>query len=109
MLMPMLGLNGVVPQCALSTLCTLFTGVANCLPECDVPVPEIPSSGNFSAFWWYRKNLVPEKSLGASIGKIWNRNKRLGTSIGKKLYKKKVSELVSEKFGAEKYRCGIGI
>ena len=44
---------------------------------------------NFSFFWWYRnryrKNLVPEKSLGTGIGKIW--------------YRKKVSEPVSEKFG----------
>ena len=47
-------------------------------------------------FWWYRnryrKKLVPEKSLGTGIGKIW--------------YRKKVSEPVSEKFGTEKkYRC----
>ena len=33
----------------------------------------------------YRKNLVPEKSLGTGIGKIW--------------YRKKVSEPVSKKFG----------
>ena len=43
---------------------------------------------NFSFFWWYRnryrKNLVPEKSLGTGIGQIW--------------YRKKVSEPVSEKF-----------
>ena len=36
----------------------------------------------------YRKNLVPEKSLGTGIGQIW--------------YRKKVSEPVSEKFGTEK-------
>ena len=30
MLMPMLGLNGVVLHCTLSTQCTLFTGVAHC-------------------------------------------------------------------------------
>ena len=46
-------------------------------------------------FWWYRnryrKKLVPEKSLGTGIGKIW--------------YRKKVSEPVSEKFGTgKKYR-----
>ena len=33
---------------------------------------------NFSFFWWYRnwyrKNLVPEKSLGTGIGKIWYQN-----------------------------------
>ena len=49
-------------------------------------------------FWWYRnryrKKLVPEKSLGTGIGKIW--------------YRKKVSEPVSEKFGTEK-STGIGI
>ena len=53
-------------------------------PECD----------KFSFFWWYRKNLVPEKSLGTGIGQIW--------------YRKKVSEPVSEKFGTEK-STGIGI
>ena len=36
----------------------------------------------------YRKNLVPEKSTGIGIGKIW--------------YRKKVSEPVSEKFGTGK-------
>ena len=46
-------------------------------------------------FWWYRnryrKKLVPEKSLGTGIGKIW--------------YRKKVPEPVSEKFGTgKKYR-----
>ena len=49
-------------------------------------------------FWWYRnryrKKLVPEKSLGTGIGKIW--------------YRKKVSEPVSENFGTVK-RNGIGI
>ena len=38
--------------------------------------------------------MVPEKSLGTGIGKIW--------------YRKKVSEPVSEKFGTEK-STGIGI
>ena len=55
-------------------------------------------TGNFSYFWWYRnryrKNLVPEKSLGTGIGKIE--------------YRKKVSEPVSRKFGTEK-STGIGI
>ena len=50
---------------------------------------------NFSFLWWYRnryrKNLVPEKSLGTGIGQIW--------------YRKKVSEPVSGKFGTgKKYR-----
>ena len=45
-------------------------------------------TGNFSDIWWYRKNLVPEKSLGTGIGKNW--------------YRKKVSEPVSEKFGTKK-------
>ena len=53
---------------------------------------------NFSFFWWYRnryrKNLVPEKSLGTGIGQIW--------------YRKKVSEPVSGKFGTVK-STGIGI
>jgi len=51
-------------------------------------------TGTFSYFWWYRKNLVPEKSLGTGIGKIE--------------YRKKVSEPVSRKFGTEK-STGIGI
>ena len=58
--------------------------------ECDVLLPGIHGTGNFSSFWWYRKNLVPEKSLGTSIGKNWYRKK------------------VSEKFGTEK-STGIGI
>ena len=48
-------------------------------PECDVPVSGIPGTGNFYFFWWYRnryrKKLVPEKSLGTGIGKIWYRKK----------------------------------
>ena len=60
--------------------------------ECDVPVPGIPGTGNFSFFWWYRNRyrnkLVPEKSLGTGIGKIW--------------YREKVSEPVSAKFGTGK-------
>ena len=62
------------------------------ISECDVPVPGIPGTGNYNFFWWYRnryrKNLVPEKSTGIGIGKIW--------------YRKKVSEPVSEKFGTGK-------
>ena len=65
------------------------------LPECDVPVPGIPGTENFSFFWWYRnryqKKLVPEKSPGTGIGKNW--------------YRKKVSEPVSEKFGTEADFC----
>ena len=45
------------------------------VPECDVPLPGIPGTGNFKFCWWYRnryrKKLVPEKSLGTGIGKIW--------------------------------------
>ena len=94
-------------------------------------------------FWnRYRKDLVPGKSLGTGIrkiwyldwflspkfrnfdkfkwvpvlgifhfsggiGKIWYR-KSLGTGIGQIWFWKKVSEPVSEKFGAEK-STGIGI
>ena len=76
-------------------------------PECDVPVPGIfHFFGGIGKNWYrkkvsepvsvkigtgkksrnrYRKNLVPEKSLGTGIGKIW--------------YRKKVSEPVSENFG----------
>ena len=53
--------------------------VTACVTECDVPVPGIPGTGNFHFFWWYRnryrKNLVPEKSTGIGIGKIWYRKK----------------------------------
>ena len=45
-------------------------------PECDVPVPWIPDTGNFSLFWWYRNP-----------------------------YRKKVAEPVSEKFGTRTYFC----
>ena len=59
---------------------------------------KVPEPGIFHFFWWYRnryrKNLVPEKSLGTGIGKIE--------------YRKKVSEPVSRKFGTEK-STGIGI
>ena len=86
MLMPMLGLNGVVPQCALSTQCTLFTGVAHCVYQ--------------SVMYRYRE--FPVTGIFHLFGVI-------GTGIGKKLYQKKVSDSVPEKFGAKKYRCGIGI
>ena len=60
-------------------------------PECDVPVPGIPGTGNFSFFWWYRNRyrnkLVPEKILGTGIGKIWYRKKSFGTAIGKIWYR----------------------
>ena len=53
---------------------------------------EFPVPGIFHFFLWYRnryrKKMVPEKSLGTGIGKIW--------------YRKKVSEPVSEKFGTRK-------
>ena len=108
-----------------------------CTPECDVPVPAIPSTGNFSIFWWYRnryrKKLVPEKvsepvsekfdtgtdfcrqNLG--ILKIYNGYRYreffifsggIRTCIGKIWYRKKDSEPVPEKFGTEK-STGIGI
>ena len=68
------------------------------ISECDVPVPGIPGTGNFSFFWWYRnryrKKMVPEKSPGTGIGEIW--------------YRKNVSEPVSEKFGTGK-SLGTGI
>ena len=66
----------------------------------EFPVPEIfiflvvsePVSEKFGTGkkyrYRYRKNLVPEKSTGIGIGKIW--------------YRKKVSEPVSEKFGTGK-------
>ena len=68
--------------------------------ECDVPVPGILGTGNFSFFWWYRyrywKILVPEN---ISTGKK-SRNR-----YRKNLVPEKVSEPVSEKFGTgKKYR-----
>ena len=63
---------------------------------CDKYQVWVPGIVHF--FWWYRnryrKNLVPEKSLGTGIGKIE--------------YRKKVSEPVSRKCGTEK-STGIGI
>ena len=50
-------------------------------------------TGNFSYFWWYRKNLVLEKSLGTGIGKIE--------------YRKKVSEPASRKCGTEKVPVSV--
>ena len=47
-----------------------------------------PVSEKFGTGKKYRKNLVPEKSIGTGIGKIW--------------YRKKVSEPVSVKFGIGK-------
>ena len=53
---------------------------------------------NFSFLWWYRnryrKNLVPEKSLGTGIGQIW--------------YRKKSRNRYRKKFGTEK-STGFGI
>ena len=59
----------------------------------DVYRIDTSTEGEF--FWWYRnryrKKLVPEKSLGTGIDKIW--------------FRKKVPEPVSEKFGTgKKYR-----
>ena len=51
----------------------------HCAPECDIPVPGIPSTGNFLFCWWYRNR---------GIARNWDR--------------KKVSEPVSEKFGTGK-------
>ena len=63
----------------------------------------------------YRKNLVPEKSIGTGIGKIWYRKKvsvpvsekfgtgkSLGIGIGKIWYRTKVLEMVSKIFGTKK-------
>ena len=43
---------------------------------------------DFFIFWWYLKNLIPDKSLGTGIGKIWygkksrkNCTKKKGTGI----------------------------
>ena len=38
--------------------------------ECDVPVLGIPGTVNLSYFWWYRKKLLTEKSLGTGIGRF---------------------------------------
>jgi len=77
--------------------------------ECDVPVPGIPGTGNFQFFWWYRNRyrnkLVPEKSLGTGIGKIWYREKVSEPVSAKFGTGKKVSEPVSEKFDAETDFC----
>ena len=80
-------------------------------------------TGNF--FLWYRnryrKNFVPEKSLGTGIGKIWYR-KKVSEPVSEKIvtgkiYRnrywkywvpEKVSEPVSEKFGTAKC-LGTGI
>merc|ERR1712105_411125 len=73
--------------------------------EFDVPVPGIPGIGNFSFFWWYRnryrKKLVPEKSIGTGIGKIWYR-KKSRNRYRKNLVLEKVSELESILFDREK-------
>ena len=105
--------------CRLHSVWYTALNVAHCPPELDVPVPGIPGIGNFSFFWWYRnryrKKLVPEKSLGTGIGKIWYRKKvsepvsekfstgkSLGTGIGKILVPEKVWELESNIFGTKK-------
>ena len=62
-------------------------------------------TGNFSYFWWYqnpyRKNLVPEKILGTSIGKNWYW-KSLGIGIGKLWYQKKSIGIGIRLFGTKK-------
>ena len=59
--------------------------------ECDVPVPGIPGTGNFSCFWWYRnryqKKLVPEKSIGSEpVSEKNGTGKSIGTGTGKNWY-----------------------
>ena len=85
-------------------------------PECDVPVPGIPSTGNFSFVWWYRNwyrdKLVPEKvSEPVGILKILNGYRyreffiflvvlepvSVKFGIGKKYRNRYRSNLVSEK------------
>ena len=65
---------------------------------------QVSVPGIYNYFWWCRKNLVPEKSLGTGIGKIWYQKKvsekfgtKKSTGIGIKniWYRKKVSVLVS--------------
>ena len=68
------------------------------LPECDVPVPGIPGTGNFSLFFG---------GIGTGIGKNWYR-KKSRNRYRKNLLPEKVSEPVSEKFGTGK-STGIGI
>ena len=73
------------------------------IPECDVPVPGIPGTGNFSFFRWYqnryRKKLVPEK-VSEPV------SKKFGT--GKKSRNRYRKNLVPEKSGTEK-SLGTGI
>ena len=87
-----------------------------CGPECDVPVPGIPSTWNCSFFWWYRNKLVPEKSFGTGIGKFWYRKilvpgKSLGTGIGKIWYRKKSRNRYRNFFytGIDFFRQNVGI
>ena len=79
----------------LFVFCDLSLFVCACLSECDVPVPGIPSTGNFNFFWWYRiryrNKMVLVKSLGTGIIKNWYRKK------------------VSVKSGTGKKSIGIGI
>ena len=45
---------------------------------CCAPASEKQSVTYWEFFWWYwnryQKKLVPEKSLGTGIGKIWYRS-----------------------------------
>ena len=63
-------------------------------------------------FLWYRnrcrKKLVPERSLGTGIGKLWFRKKVSEPVSDKFGTGKKVSEPELEKFGTEK-SLGTGI
>ena len=38
------------------------------IPECDIPVPGIPGTGNFSFFWWYRNRYRKKMVKGIGIG-----------------------------------------
>ena len=69
---------------------------------------QVPVPGIFHFSWWYRnryrKNLVPDKSLGTGIGEIWYR-KKSRNRYRKKLVPKKVPVSVSKIFGTgKKYR-----
>ena len=69
------------------------------MPECDVPVPGIPGTGN-SRYREFSFFLVVSEPVSEKFGT----GKSTGTGIGKIWYRKKVPVSVSEKFGT-----GIGI
>ena len=68
----------------------------------------------FFIFWWYRnwygKKLVPEKSLGTGIGKIWYRKKSQNQYWHRKKYRyrKKVSISVSFNILGTVTHCTMG-